>query len=97
MRATRFLACWPVDVVMPLARVTVQSVPAGRVAVAEFRLTAAVFFPLSAIAAVNEVEPHPLGEIPEMVDNVNLGSTMLMVSPSSSGAFSLKARDAEVP
>ena len=55
---------------------------------------AAVFKPLFAAEAANDVLPHPLGVVgTARVPKANFGSTMMISLPARSGAFSANAKE----
>ena len=81
-------ACDKGDVVMPLDRVSTHSDPAGRVAVAAVKVTAALAVPELEPATVKVVSPHPGDlESPPGEAVMKVGRVSTMESATSNGAF----------
>jgi hypothetical protein len=93
VRVLRSAACATVDVVMPLATVTVHSAPAASVAVAAVSVSVAPA-PEPEVATVNVVLPHLFDTLTPAGDAiVNIGSTNAMLSAASSGLFIVNANE----
>jgi hypothetical protein len=84
----RFAACDPVPVVIPVAIVTVHSIFRASIEVAEVSVKVAVEVPELAEVTLNVVVPQPLDVGVDMVPNVNVGITTMILSDTARCTFS---------